>query len=29
MGELAWEMRNASKTEFVFVRAGKRMRASV
>jgi general secretion pathway protein C len=29
MGELAWEMRNAAKTEFVFVRNGKRMRASV
>ncbi|HEX8381552.1 MAG TPA: type II secretion system protein N [Allosphingosinicella sp.] len=29
MGELAWEMRNTSKTEFVFLRGGKRMRASV
>lgn len=29
MGELAWEMRNASKTEFVFLRDGKKMRASL
>lgn len=27
MGELAWEMRNATRTEFEFVREGKRMRA--
>jgi type II secretory pathway component PulC len=29
MSELAWEMRNASKTAFVFLRAGKKMRASI
>jgi general secretion pathway protein C len=29
MSELAWQMGNAAKTEFVFVRNGKRMRASV
>ena len=26
MSELAWQMRNASKTEFVFMRNGKKMR---
>lgn len=29
MGELAWEMRNASKTEFVFLRDGKKMNATL
>jgi hypothetical protein len=29
MSELAWEMGNSSKTEFVFVRDGKKMRASL
>lgn len=29
MSELAWQMGNAAKTEFVFIRNGKRMRASV
>lgn len=29
MGELAWEMRNASKTEFVYLRDGKTIRASI
>lgn len=29
MGELAWQMGNAAKTEFVFIRNGKKMRASV
>lgn len=29
MSELAWQMGNASKTEFVFMRNGKKMRASV
>lgn len=29
MSELAWEMRNASKTEFVFLRDGKKIRASL
>ena len=29
MGELAWQMGNAAKTEFVFVRNGKTMRATV
>jgi hypothetical protein len=29
MGELAWQMGNASKTEFVFIRNGRKMRASV
>ena len=28
MGELAWEMRNASKIEFVFMRDGRKMRAN-
>src|SRR5687768_2904396 len=29
MSELAWEMRNASKTEFVFLREGKKIRTSL
>lgn len=29
MSELAWEMRNASKTELVFIRGGRKMRASL
>lgn len=29
MSELAWQMSNAAKTEFVFVRNGKRMRSSL
>jgi general secretion pathway protein C len=29
MSELAWQMGNSSKTEFVFVRNGKRMRSSL
>lgn len=29
MSELAWEMRNASKTEFIFLRDGKKIRASI
>lgn len=29
MGELAWQMGNASKTEFVFMRNGKRMRGTL
>lgn len=29
ISELAWEMRNASKTEFVFLRDGKTIRASI
>jgi type II secretion system protein C len=29
MSELAWQMGNAAKTEFVFVRNGKKMRASL
>ncbi|HYG46661.1 MAG TPA: type II secretion system protein N [Allosphingosinicella sp.] len=29
MGELAWEMRNASRTEFIFIRDGRKMRASL
>jgi hypothetical protein len=29
MGELAWQMGNAAKTEFVFMRNGRKMRASV
>jgi type II secretory pathway component PulC len=29
MSELAWEMRNASKTDFVFVRDGKKMRSNL
>ena len=29
MSELAWEMRNASKTEFVFIRDGRKIRASL
>jgi hypothetical protein len=29
MSELAWEMRNASKTEFVFIRGGRKIRASL
>ena len=29
MSELAWQMGNAAKTEFVFIRNGKKMRASV
>jgi hypothetical protein len=29
MAELAWQMGNAAKTEFVFMRNGKKMRASV
>jgi hypothetical protein len=29
MSELAWQMGNAAKTEFVFVRNGRKMRASV
>jgi type II secretory pathway component PulC len=29
MSELAWQMGNAARTEFVFVRNGKRMRATV
>ena len=29
MSELAWQMGNAAKTEFVFIRNGKKMRGSV
>jgi hypothetical protein len=29
MSELAWQMGNAAKTEFVFVRSGKKMRATL
>ncbi len=29
MSELAWEMRNASKTEFVYLRDGKKIRVSI
>jgi hypothetical protein len=29
MGELAWEMRNAAKTQFVFIRNGKKMSAAI